>query len=154
MKRHDTFFLFILSFILLLVGVGLWWRSHAVAALPMPTQMLRLDSLDTERQLVEIKSDSLVVLIQRLQQTNKEVFVLENGNKTIEIKSNSGRETAFNRLFFNDESLQTFAKIKNSGLDINLNSYQFAISKYELGETIYSKVPAEILQSMLLSIEK
>lgn len=154
MKRHDTFFLLLLSFVLLLAGVGLWWRSHGVDAPLMPTQTFRLDSLDTERQLLEIKADSLVGLIQRLQQTNEGVFMIENENKSIEIKSKPGRETAFNRLFFNDESLQTFAKVKNNGLNITLDSYQFAISKYELGDAVYAKVPVEVLQSMLLSIEK
>jgi hypothetical protein len=153
MKRQDTFFLWVFTFILVLVGLILFWRSRSEPATRIATQTLRLDSLDTERQLVEIKADSLTGLFQRLQQTNEGVFEVENGNKSIEIQCQSGRETAFNRLFFNDESLSSFAKVKNNSLDIRIESQQFVVKKYEQGAVDYVKIPAEMLQSMLLSVE-
>lgn len=153
MKRQDTFFLCVVTVILILVGLALGWRSRPEAGITMATQTLRIDSLDTERHLIEVKVDSLMGLIQRLQQTNEGVFVVENGGKTIEVQCASGRETAFNRLFFNDESLNSFSKVKNNGLVIELDSYQFAIKKYEQEDIDYVRLPAEMVQSMLLSIE-
>lgn len=156
MKSQNTFSLIIfavLTVILILVGLALGWLSRSEGGIAMATQTLRIDSLDTERQLIEVRADSLMALFQRLQQTNKDVFFVENGGKTIEVQCASGRETAFNRLFLNDESLSSFSKVKNNGLIIELDSYQFAIKKYEQEEIDYVRLPAEMVQSMLLSIE-
>lgn len=144
--------------LILIIGLAavmglLSWLGKGTVAPALTTKTLKADTLDTERQLLTIQADSLLGLIKKLQTRNERVFNCEVDGDELTISGEAEQQKAFNRIFLNDASLSSFAKIQNTQLEINTEAYQFTMPIHTYQGVRFVTIPAEVMQSMLLSIE-
>lgn len=152
MKRETKIILVFIG-VLVIFAAGFWWSNSSSEAENIVTQTLKKDTLDQERQLVTIQVDSLMLLVAQLHERNTSVFDYEDEGDELVFRCNEGQHSAFNRLFLNEASLKSFANLQQTGLTIKLKNYAFSAPIVKENRRRYVTLPAEIVQSMFLSIE-
>ena len=152
MKR-ERLFIFLMIGILLAVTVVLLWLGRNNTTPAFVTKTLRRDTLDAERQVLEVQADSLLNLVERLNQQHPVVFSFDLSDDELMIHCQDGHERAFNRLFLNENNLGAYKKIHQTQMDIDIKAYRFDLPVKHYQKQRFVKIPAEILQSILLSLE-
>ena len=152
MKKERQIFALLIG-LMLVVTVALLWMGRTTTAPPFETKNLRRDTLDTERQIIDVQADSLLGLIKRLHQRHSAVFSYSPDKTELMIRCEKGQESAFNRLFLNDATLSSYAKVQQTQMEIDLKANKFTLPLITQRKQRYATIPAEILQSMLLSLE-
>ena len=152
MKKDRRLVLIIIIGFAAVIGL-LTWLGKGTVAPTLTIKTLKADTLDTERQLLSIQADSLVGLIKKLQTRNEQIFNYEEEVDALTISSEAEQQKAFNRIFLNGASLSSFAKIQNTQLNIDTEAYQFSMPIHKYQGVRFVTIPAEVMQSMLLSIE-
>lgn len=150
MKR-DRLILLLTIMVLATLSIFLAWVGQETASADMEKKIVAPDSLDTDRQLIDIRLDSLLTVMVNLQRQNPEVFSLADQGSALRLNCRENQRAAFNRILLNDASLETFATIKNTQLAIDIDRYELTLPIQKAGEVRYVTMPVDILQSVLLS---
>ncbi|MBU1821581.1 MAG: hypothetical protein KKG00_08745, partial [Bacteroidetes bacterium] len=125
--KKDKLILLLIILTLGALGLFLFWISKETVSPDFEQKEVVADSLDTDRQLIDIKVDSLLSTIEKLHRMNSEVFSYEDKESGLLLSCQVNQREAFNRLFLNDTSLETFATVKNTSLEIDTDSYNFVL---------------------------
>ncbi|MFN8348830.1 MAG: hypothetical protein U0X91_27775 [Spirosomataceae bacterium] len=151
--KKDRRLVLLIIFVLVAVTGSLTWLGKDTVAPAISTKTLKVDTLDTERQLLTVRADSVLSLIKKLQIRNAKVFNCEDEGTALTISGASEQHNAFHRIFFNEASLSSYAEIQNTQLNIATEAYQFTMPIQKYKGVRFVTLPAEVMQSMLLSIE-
>lgn len=151
--KKDKLILLLIILALGTLGAFLSWMGKDNDSPDFEQKTVVVDSLDTDRQLIDIKADSLLSTIEKLHRMNSEVFSYEDQGSELLISCHANQLEAFNRLFLNDASLETFATLKNTFLEIDIDNYHFVVPIRKEEDVRFVVIPVEILQSTLLSTE-
>ncbi|GHB88813.1 hypothetical protein [Persicitalea jodogahamensis] len=139
--------------VLAIAAVFLLWSARGTDAPVRSDKILVADSLDTERQLIEVRADSLVKLLQRIKNNNADIFTFTLSEQTLIISCLPERQVAFNQLFLNDASLSAYTRIENTQLTIDTEGYSFSVPVHAFQGVAFIELPVDIVQSILLSQE-
>ena len=149
--KKDKVPLLTLIFLLVLIIVCLTVASRETLAPVISGKTLKPDTLDSGRQVIEVQVDSLIGLLRKLRAGNETVFTYQYSHSKLVIRCKPEMQTTFNRIFLNESNLESFSAIENSSLDVDVHDYEFAMQVKTYRGVQFVKMPAEVMQSMLLS---
>lgn len=101
------------------------------------------------REIVWVKSDSLMKYLDVLNNNHPETFEVEASGSKITFRALD--EKPFNTLFLDGEYVSQFDKNENFGLKKIDNGYGFSLKVEEKNNVPFVKMPAEIMQSILIN---
>ncbi len=101
------------------------------------------------REVIWVKSDSLLKYLDILKTSQPNVFEIEKSNSEITFRALD--EKPFNTVFLDGEYISRYEKKHNLGIKKLSNGYGFSLKIEEKNNVLFVKIPAEVIQSILIN---
>ncbi|SOD96432.1 hypothetical protein [Spirosoma fluviale] len=128
------------------IGLILWFSRPLPGSLP-PARSLAENKLDTERQTLLLRVDSLATLLNTLQRSG--VFAWADEGNKLQI-DNQGDIKQFEQLFLMGYALPDFTKLQHNPIKAAANGQGFSLPVTEQKGVRLVRLPAHMVQSMQL----
>lgn len=107
------------------------------------------DKFSESREIVWVKSDSLLKLLDEIKTKQPGVFEIEDSDSKIVFRALD--EKPFNAIFLDGEYISRFNEKQGLGIKKIDNSYGFSVDVEEKKDIPFAKMPAEVMQSILIN---